>query len=468
MTSGWRYRIAAVVGTALLTAVAVLVASTPVVETLVGVLPVLGNLPVGPQAPGRLRIEMATALVVVLAAFAPLYKPRPRRILDTLTLAQKRVALAGLALATIGYFDFSFRLPRLTLILSGAMLFVGLPAWFLLIRRRPSESGGRAVIVGDDPESIADILGATDRSVVGYVSPPTSYAVGDTARAPPAYADGGVESRLDELPCLGGLSRLDEVLVDHDIDTAVLAFDRLDRAEFFGTLDTCYEHGVTGMIHRDHADVVLTRDTLEGDLVEVDLEPWDWQDHVIKRAFDVGFAGAVLVLSLPVVVAIAAAIKLDDGGPVFYSQERTAAFGDTFTVYKFRTMRAGGEDCTPTEDGENDRITPVGRVLRAVHLDELPQLWAILWGQMSVVGPRAAWTDEERHLEDVATNWRKRWFVEPGLTGLAQINNASSLDPEAKLRYDVEYIRQQSFWFDVKIVVRQLWMVVEDSVNALR
>ena len=83
---------------------------------------------------------------------------------------------------------------------------------------------------------------------------------------------------------------------------------------------------------------------------------------------------------------------------------------------------------------------------------------------MSVVGPRAVWTDEEIHLQEEAVSWRKRWFIKPGLTGLAQINNATSADVEAKLRYDLEYIRRQSFWFDLKIVVRQLWQVATDAV----
>jgi len=171
----------------------------------------------------------------------------------------------------------------------------------------------------------------------------------------------------------------------------------------------------------------------------------------------------LLVLS-PVIAVIAVAIKLDDGGSILYGQERTAVFGETFTVYKFRSMRPAEDDCTPDED-EVYRVTRVGGVLRKTHLDEIPQLWAILTGKMSVVGPRAVWTDEEVHLEDEATDWRNRWFVKPGLTGLAQINDVTSAEAEAKLRYNLEYIHRQSFWFDVKIVVRQLWSVVIDAVS---
>jgi lipopolysaccharide/colanic/teichoic acid biosynthesis glycosyltransferase len=313
-----------------------------------------------------------------------------------------------------------------------------------------------------------DILSAVDGSVLGYVSPPTAYTAAESLEPEQlGYADGGSERvrSLDELSCLGGLSRLDEVLVDHDIDTAVLAFARPDRAEFFGALDTCYEYGVAAKVHRDHADIVLTSDVAGGELVEVDLEPWDWQDHIVKRVFDVVFAGAGLLVLSPLIAAIALAIKLDDGESVLYSQERTASFGDTFTVYKFRSMTPGDEDENPGEEGS--RVTRTGRFLRRTHLDEIPQLWSILVGDMSVVGPRAAWTTEEVLLEDEVDAWRKRWFVKPGLTGLAQVNDASSEAPKEKILYDIEYIRRQSFWFDMQIVIRQLWTVLVDVVKAL-
>ena len=171
---------------------------------------------------------------------------------------------------------------------------------------------------------------------------------------------------------------------------------------------------------------------------------------------------------LPVIVMIAGAVKIEDSGPILYKQERTAVFGETFPMFKFRTMNIGGESATPTTDGENDRITRVGRMLRQTHFDEIPQLWSILRGNMSVVGPRAVWTEEEHILEDKAQMWRKRWFVKPGLTGLAQINNASSVEPDVKLQYDLQYVRKQSVVYDLKIVVRQIWMVISDVVSVLR
>ncbi len=261
---------------------------------------------------------------------------------------------------------------------------------------------------------------------------------------------------------LGGLSKLEKMLVKHDIDTVILAFRTADRGEFFGTLDTCYEHGVTAKVHRQYADDVLTTRDQVGDLIDIDLEPWDPQDYLFKRLFDIAFAGFGLLMLSPLMLLIAIAVKLDSSGPVLYEQARTAGFGETFSVYKFRTMLPESESADPVEDADNDRITRVGRVLRTTHLDEIPQLWSILVGNMTVVGPRAAWVEEERVLEEKTDSWRKRWFVKPGLTGLAQINDAKSTNPDEKLRYDLRYIREQSFWFDLKIVVRQLWKVAVD------
>ncbi|MFC7082343.1 sugar transferase [Halorussus caseinilyticus] len=469
MVSGHRYRVVSVVGTALLAVGAVVAANHPTAQSLTTAVPVFRRLPAVVLTGDALVLAVVTTALIVVGSLVPLYKPRPRRILDTLLLTQKRVVVAGLAMATVGYFDYTYPLPRSTLALTVAGLLVVLPTWFVAIRHRPSREE-RVVVVGDDPDEIRDVLDATDVPVVGYVSPPSPYYSGDDPGvATPAVADGSGNEALPDLDCLGGLSRLDEVLVEYDVDTAVLAFARPDRAEFFGALDACYEHGVNAKVHRDHADSVLTASVGGGsEIVDIELAPWDWQDYAFKRAFDVAFAVVGLVAFAPFIAVVAAAVKLDSPGPVFYSQERTAERGETFAVYKFRSMVPEGESAVPTDDEENDRITRVGRILRRTHLDEIPQLWSILTGEMSVVGPRAVWTDEEPLLEQTADAWRKRWFVKPGLTGLAQIREANSTDPEAKLRSDLEYIRRQSFWFDVKIVVRQIWKVLVDVREVLR
>ena len=472
MLSGWQYRLRSVGGVAVITALVVAVANSTVAHALLTRLPVVGRLAADAPLGAELVFEMVTTVVIVTAAFLPLYKPRPRRILDTVALTQKRVMVAMVTLAAIGYFDYTYRLPRATLIAITPLLLVTLPAWFVWIRQRPNGDAERAIIVGDDPSSIEELAADIDIPLLGYLCPTSAYRTTNSPNPVAAVADGGFQ--LNGLDRLGGLSRIEDVLVEYDIDTVVLTFEHTDRAEFFGALDACYEHGVDVLVHRDHADQVLTADTNVGTLVSVDIEPWDIQDHILKRSFDVLFSLVGLLMLSPVICVIAVAIKLDDGGSILYSQERTAVFGETFEVFKFRSMIENAEDETGAtisdeDDGGMDpRVTRVGRVLRQTHLDEIPQLWAVLKGDMSVVGPRPERPELDSDIQSGLVDWRKRWFVKPGLTGLAQVNDVTGAEPDAKLRYDLQYVKHQSFTYDMKLVVRQIWKVMVDVLQTVR
>ncbi|MFB6141783.1 MAG: sugar transferase [Halorientalis sp.] len=471
MVTGWQYRVASVAGTAGLTALAVGFANLPVAQDALVALPYAGRQLRTVLSNGDLAIALATAVLVVLAAAWPLFKPHPRRTLATVFLTEKRIAVAVFALATLGYFDYSFRLPRSTLVMTAGALAVLLPGWMVAIQRQPVDRT-RALLVGDDPDAMVDLAAAADVPVVGYVAPSSVHTTAQDPRR--EVADGGVDPGLSHLPHLGGLSRLEEVLLEEEVDTVLLAFAESDRAEFFGTLATCHDYGMAALAHRDHAANVLTSDVHDSEaLVEIDVEPWDWLDHVVKRTFDVLFAGVGLLVLSPAIATIAVAIKLDSPGPVLYGQERTAEFGETFTVYKFRSMVPDAEAETGATlsaegaGGVDPRVTRVGRVLRRTHLDEIPQLWSILVGHMSTVGPRPERPELDDDIEDGVEDWPTRWFVKPGLTGWAQVHDVTGHEPDRKLRYDLEYIREQSFWFDLQIVVRQVWLVVRDVSEML-
>ena len=463
MERGWRYRGTSVLGVVCLTAFAVGLVNNSTVQTLAMQVPVLNRLPTNPPVGLEYTMEILVTTAVMAGVFIPLYKPRPRRALDIVFLVQKRVLVGSFALAAIGYFDYSYRLPRLTVVLVTPLLLIALPLWFVGIRQQPASDQARALLVGDDPDLFTQIVPELDLPIVGYLAP-TQALTRAESRLP--ATDGG--SLNVDLERLGGLSRIEDVLVEQDIDTVVLAFNQADRAEFFGVLDACYEHGVSVKVHREHADSVLVPGDAVGTIVDVEIEPWDLQDHLIKRGFDLVFATVGLLCLLPVCLGIAIAIKLDDGGPILYRQDRTALFGERFPVYKFRSMTPEGESITPVDDDANDRITRVGRILRTTHLDEIPQLLTVLSGRMSVVGPRAAWVDEEAEIETELSSWRQRWFVKPGLTGPAQINGVTSTDPDTKLQYDLEYVRNQSFTYDVQLVVLQILQVLWDAIAGFR
>jgi len=191
------------------------------------------------------------------------------------------------------------------------------------------------------------------------------------------------------------------------------------------------------------------------------------KEHFLKRPLDVILSALMLILSLPVSLPIALAIKLEDRGPIFYRQERWGRGGARFRAYKFRTMVPNSDqDFGIKQARENDpRITKVGKILRAMGLDELPQLLNIFLGEMSFVGPRSLAIgeivkDENGHVvkyEDVP-GFQERLLVRPGLTGVATIYIPKDAPPRRKFRYDLLYIRKQSFWLDVRLIALSFWI----------
>jgi lipopolysaccharide/colanic/teichoic acid biosynthesis glycosyltransferase len=194
-----------------------------------------------------------------------------------------------------------------------------------------------------------------------------------------------------------------------------------------------------------------------------------------KRALDVALSGFGLVVSSPLWFVIAAAIKMDDGGPIFHRQTRIGRGGHPFDVLKFRSMTVSGvvED-TMTQAREDDpRVTRVGGLLRATGADELPQLLNIFRGQMSFVGPRALMPEE---IEPGANGravpiheipgYELRTAVTPGLTGLAQIYAPRDVPRSRKFRYDRLYVERRSFWLDIRLILLSFWISARGTWEA--
>lgn len=186
----------------------------------------------------------------------------------------------------------------------------------------------------------------------------------------------------------------------------------------------------------------------------------------MKRMFDAALASIGLALSAPLSLVCASLIKLEDGGPVFYTQERVGLGGRSFRALKFRSMRPDAEDRTgPLQARDGDaRVTRIGRVMRATALDELPQLWNILRGDMSFVGPRALRPGEiEREGDQLVAleavpGYGRRIGVRPGLTGIAQVYAPRDISRRYKFKYDALYVRQQSFWLDIRLILLSFWI----------
>lgn len=173
-----------------------------------------------------------------------------------------------------------------------------------------------------------------------------------------------------------------------------------------------------------------------------------------KRLFDVLFSiTALMVLALPILI-ISLLVKFSSNGTVFYKQERLGLNGNKFDVIKFRTMDMNAEkDGCRWSDGDDDpRITSVGRFLRKSRLDEIPQFWCILKGEMSLVGPRPERECFYNEFEEYIHGFSQRLKVKPGLTGLAQVKGGYYLKPEEKIIYDIDYIKNRTLKLDIKLV----------------
>jgi putative colanic acid biosynthesis UDP-glucose lipid carrier transferase len=192
-------------------------------------------------------------------------------------------------------------------------------------------------------------------------------------------------------------------------------------------------------------------------------------DGILKRGFDLAVGSLLLLLAAPVMAACVFAIKLTSPGPIFFRQKRYGLSGEEIRVWKFRTMRVCEDGPNVKQAGRtDDRITPIGRIMRKTSLDELPQLLNVLEGSMSLVGPRPHATAHNEQYRSLIDGYMLRHKVKPGITGLAQVNGwrgeTETLEKmERRVEYDHRYIREWSLWMDVKILIKTALIVLRQE-----
>jgi exopolysaccharide biosynthesis polyprenyl glycosylphosphotransferase len=402
-------------------------------------------------------LPFLTVIMVLVFWTNGLYRRREARpgvggILASLIV----VALITLAFGLgTGYHFTTYALTPTALVLSA--LFIGLfRAAYDVVTRDVFRVAGlqrRAVLVGEG-ERLAELrrsLGSSRSGIpyefVGAISPRSSE---------------------DGLKVLGWLDAVPAVLAEQDVDELILSDTGFAERDLIELVEEAHRRAVRVKIAPTTTELLLERaEFVPGEAPLFELRPpalagTDW---AVKRGFDILVATLVIVIGLPIWLTIAALIKLTSSGPVFYRDRRIGLGEREFGMMKFRTMYADAAARQEALEAENEasgplfkikndpRVTPIGRFLRRYSVDEMPQVLNVLWGDMSLVGPRPLPIRDYEQLEP----WhRKRYAVLPGMTGLWQVSGRIDLSFDDLVRLDFYYLENWSIWMDITILAKTI------------
>ena len=415
-------------------------------------------------------LPFLTLVTVLVFSQAHLYDERERRpgfgrVLSSLIL----VALITLAFAIGTGHQFSTYGLAPTAVVFCAVTIAGFRASYELVTSEFLRALGtrRYALLAGSGENIAHLHGAlgSGRSGIDY------EFVGAVAPS----ADGV------NLPVLGHVRDLPAVLDRERVDELILTDSDFRDRELLEIVDAAHRRGVEVRIAPKATELLTQRvEFVPGQgipLFELRPPAFVGMDWVVKRAFDLVVSSLVLVVGLPLWLAIAAAVKLNSRGPVFFRDRRIGLGEQEFGMLKFRTMYADAAgqqaelEASNEADGplfkirEDPRVTSVGAFLRRFSLDEIPQVWNVLRGEMSLVGPRPLPLRDYERLEA----WhRKRYLVLPGVTGLWQISGRSNLGFDDLVRLDFFYLENWSIWLDISILAKTIPAVVDRPRRVLR
>jgi len=384
------------------------------------------------------------------------------------------VALSILVIAGIFYATFFSKLGPGILLGRGVLGLYSVTTFVTIVLLRlmyvtASERGllaRRVLVIGNGPEAAAALALIRARPhcglrVFGLIS------AGEEASG----------SFVEGCPVLGRVENLDDFVRLHDIEALIMATQREREGALLCQLRPFRYRGI------ELVDFVSLHEEL-GSMIPIDHIDEEWllraslnnsRLHIrkVKGVMDLLIAVAGIVLFLPLLLVAAVLIKLDSRGPVFYCQRRLGRERKEFSLVKLRTMREGAEDETgPTWATQDDpRVTRVGRWLRKYRIDEAPQLYNVLRGEMSLVGPRPERPVFVDQLRSKIPFYEERLMVRPGITGWAQVMYPYADDVAGaarKLQYDLFYIKHMSFWLDVLILLRTIRIVVLGRERAWR
>jgi sugar transferase (PEP-CTERM system associated) len=424
-----------------------LIASYANIDTVVQVAPFL------PQT------GFFVATIIIVAFAVGLYNRQFGVVFaDVLTRIIVTSALSFFALSFFYYIFPSLSLWRSAFAVAFPISFFGWIGlrWYFLSFYRSDVMKRRILVIGTGEKAVRierrELLNGTASFVcIGFVAVPP-----EDRRIPASRIFSGVSSLLE----LVRERRVDEVVIALAERRGTLPMNDLVDCRLAGISIESYQafcERETGKVDVDdlRADWFLFSGGFPGGRIQ----------YLLKRGLDVLTSAVLLVLAWPIMTAAAIAIRLEDGGPVFYRQARVGVAGHPFPLMKFRSMRTDAEADGVARWAQNndERITAIGSVIRKLRIDELPQLFNILKGDMSFVGPRP---ERAEFVEALSSRWPfyfQRHSVKPGLTGWAQINfryGSSMEDSKEKLSYDLYYVKHFSIIFDILIMLQTLRVVI--------
>jgi len=413
---------------------------------------------------GWMKLVMLTVVIQLAFYLFDLYDlpttRRYRRVIINLVIA---LSVATVLLSILFYVVPALQLGRGVLLVDVTLILAVIPAWRLVV----AWSAGhpqlgvreRVLILGSGDQAIELARATLERRASGF------HIVGFVDNKPALIGKSLINPKV-----IGLTADIEGLVEQYQVDRIVVAV--ADRRGMFPT-EELLNLSLSGRVAVEESARYYER--LTGKIASEMLRPsWlifsrgnrfsDFEHHV-RRVLNAGFAAVGFVLSMPIMLLTALAVKLDSRGPVFYVQERVGKNGRTFKIFKFRSMRVGAEAKTGPVWAEEDdpRVTRVGRVIRKLRFDELPQFVNVIRGDMNFVGPRPERPMFVEQLGEIVPYYSQRHVVKPGLTGWAQIKypyGASVEDSIEKLRYDLYYIKNQSLLLDAIIVFETIKIVM--------
>lgn len=392
------------------------------------------------------------ALLVVLINREGLYRiDFTKKFIDHIFSLVKSIGLAILLLLAGTFFYRNTTYSRLLILIIGFnlcfFLIVSRLIWRLFYAKNIFEKAKKKILILGKPETINKIIEHLDYfnrygDIVGFVSTRKSL------------------SGQKEQKYIGSIDSLNNILDDYKPDEVILSDLELPRKTVINLILEAEKRLVTFKIVADLFDIMIQKFEIESvdglNLIKFKESPLNFAySRFLKRAIDITGSVCGIIMLSPVFFIISLMIKITSKGPIFFSQERISEEGKVFRIHKFRSMYQDAESKTGPVfvKKDDDRCTPVGRFLRKYNLDEIPQLYNVLWSEMSLVGPRPERPFFVEQFKDDIPRYMSRHHIKAGITGWAQIHGLRQGTPiEERVKYDLYYAENWSIWLDFKII----------------